>query len=293
MRLKSVKCNLCGEDKPEKLVTCKIEKVDADLPMGDMSIVKCANCGLAYVNPRPEYSPEEFGMLYSEKYFNAPYMRFYIEKGERQTNESFVSRLDWIEKIIRKGRILDIGCASGGFLRLARDREWETFGVEVSKTAAGIAEAKYGLNVMTGELNEAGFDDEFFDVITVSDVLEHVENPRSFLVEINRIMKKGGLLYIAVPDFDGLYYRAAVFASRFSHKNYFVLPHHIYFLNRSSVSRYLKETNFKLIDLRKSEANILISGFNGKVMWALFFVARLVNKQDRILFLAEKQDNMQ
>jgi len=253
-----------------------------------MNIVKCKNCGLVYVNPRPEYSFEEFSALYSDEYFNAPYMRFYIGKESRQTNESFAYRLDWIEKYKRKARILDIGCASGRFLKMAKDKEWETYGVEVSKTAADIAREKYGLNVITGRLDEAGFGDDFFDVVTASDVIEHVEDPKSFLLEINRIMKRGGLLYIAVPDFDGLYYKATVLISHFNHRNYFVLPHHIYFFNQNSIRQYLKETNFKLIDVRKNESNISTSGFTGKIIWILFLVARLINKQSRILFLAEK-----
>jgi len=288
MKFKSIKCNLCGNEKSKQLVECRVAKEDTGLPIGSMSIAKCTNCGLVYVNPRPEYSSEEFSILYSDKYFNAPYMRFYIGKEGRQTNESFVSRLDWIEKYKRETRILDIGCASGGFLKMARDKGWETYGVEVSKTAADIARGKYGLNVTTGRFDETGFGDDFFDVVTASDVIEHVEDPKSFLLEINRIMKKGGLLYIAVPDFDGLYYKTAILISRFNHRNYFVLPHHIYFFNQDSIRQFLKETNFNLIDFRKNESNISTSGFTGKIRGILFFIARLINKQDRILFLAEK-----
>lgn len=292
MRFKAVKCNLCGENKAKTLTRCKIEKVDCDLPIDKMSIVRCPNCGFVYVNPHPEYSPEEFRALYSEKYFDAPYMRFYIEEEGEQTNESFMSRLDWIEESGGKGRILDIGCASGGFLRLARDKGWDSYGIELSKAAADIAREKYGLNVVAGKLDDAGFDDAFFDAVTVGDVLEHVEDPKSFLFEINRIMKNRGLLYIGVPDFDGLYYKAAVLFSRLNHRNYFVLPHHICFFNRDSVSQYLKRSNFKLMDFRKSEANISTRGFSGKIMRVLFFVARLMNKQDRILFLAQKQEDL-
>ena len=291
MRIKDVVCNLCGNNQTKNLVACKIEKQDADIPIGYMQIVKCVNCGLVYVNPRPVYSPEEINKLYSDNYFDAPYMRFYIEKGDMQTNESFSSRLDWIEQFKKKGRILDIGGASGGFLRIAQKRGWEVFGIEISKAAADIAREKYGLNVITGRVEEAGYKSNFFDVVSVSDVLEHIENPKEFLFKVNKIMKRGGLLYIAVPDFDGLYYKAAISLSNFNHKNYFVLPHHIYFFNKITIARYFKETNFNVIDVKKSEANILTKGFKGKIMWFLFFIARLSNMQDRILFLAEKRNN--
>lgn len=80
MRFNKVKCNLCGENESKKLATCRVEKADTSLPINDITIVKCSNCGLVFVNPHPEYSLEEFRRLYSEEYFSAPYMRFYIEK---------------------------------------------------------------------------------------------------------------------------------------------------------------------------------------------------------------------
>lgn len=171
---------------------------------------------------------------------------------------------------------------------MAQDRGWDIYGIETSKTAVDMAKKKYGLDIITGQLDRAGFDDEFFDVVAVSDVLEHVEDPKLFLLEVNRIMKKNGLLYIAVPDFDSLYYKIAIFIARFSHKNYFVLPHHIYFFNRKSILEYLEKANFKLVDFNKSESNISPNGLSGKGMQILFFIARLISKRDRALFLAQK-----
>jgi 2-polyprenyl-3-methyl-5-hydroxy-6-metoxy-1,4-benzoquinol methylase len=288
MRFKTVACNYCESENFRQLVKCRIEKVDTTLPIGDLSIVKCNECGLVYVNPRPEYSAEELKRLYSEEYFSAPYMRFYIDGEGTQSNEPFSFRLDWIEKIKRKGRILDIGCATGGFLNCARERGWDAYGVEFSKPAADIARDKHGLNVFKGRLEEAEYSQDFFDVVIVGDLLEHVEDPRAFLAEVSRILKKGGLLYIAVPDFDGLYYKIAMLVSLFNHRNYFVLPHHLYFFNRDTIYSYLRASNFLLLDVRNSESTVSSNGFRGKVISLLFSVARAMKKQDRILFLAKK-----
>jgi 2-polyprenyl-3-methyl-5-hydroxy-6-metoxy-1,4-benzoquinol methylase len=288
LKKKIVKCNLCGSERYKKLTTCKIEKRDADLPIGEMDIARCFGCGLVYVNPRVEYSESELEKLYSDEYFDADYMRFYRDGTGYQTNEPFDLRMEWIGKYKAPGRILDIGCASGGFLRFAREKGWDTYGVELSRTASETARREHNLNVMTGSLYEARFNDGFFDAVMAGDVLEHVEDPGSFLKEINRIMKKGAVLYIGVPDFDGLYYTAALFLSRFNRKNYFVLPHHIYFFNRRSIARLLECARFKLLDCRKSETNISTKDLTGKIMAALFMIARLFNRQDRILFLAEK-----
>lgn len=270
------------------MITCVIEKADAAFSIGTLSLVKCKHCGLIYVNPQPDYSPQEFSRLYSQDYFKASYMKFYLQEEGEQSNEPFDFRLDWIEKNKAKGRILDIGCASGGFLVAVRERGWEAFGVEVSKVACDMARDKHDLNVFLGDLFAAKFDDDFFDVVMVGDLLEHIEEPKVFLKEVNRVLKKEGLLYLAVPDFDGLYYKCALLLSALNHKNYFVLPHHIYFFNKSSISKYLNETNFELVDVRKSESNPAKGGLTGMIMQGLFFIARLIRMQDRILFLAKK-----
>jgi 2-polyprenyl-3-methyl-5-hydroxy-6-metoxy-1,4-benzoquinol methylase len=288
MEYKRISCDLCGSGRSRRIASCRIGKNDADLPLGSMDIVRCRDCGLVFVNPRPEYTGEEFDKLYSEEYFSAPYMRFYGEGGGEQTNEPFRSRLDWIEEHKKRGRLLDIGCASGGFLLAAKERGWDVYGVEASKTASKMARERHKLNVTTGMIYEAGLKDGFFDVVTASDVMEHVESPRAFLKEINRILRPGGLLYIAVPDFDGLYYSAALALSRFSHRNYFVLPHHVYFFDRRTARRYLREAGFSVLDERSSEANISKRGLRGKVMLLLFVTARLFRRQDRALFLAKK-----
>lgn len=290
INFKELKCNLCGSESYKLLVTCKIEQEDSTLLIDRMNLVRCSNCSLVYVNPRPEYSMKDMAEMYSENYFNAPYMRFYIEKDGEQSNESFDLRLDWIESYIKNGKILDIGCASGGFLKIARSRGWETYGVEISEEASNIAREKHKLNVITGKLSDTCFDNEFFDVVTAGDVLEHVEDPKSFLFEINRILKKGGMVYIAVPDFDGLIFKVSVLIALFNHRNYFTLPLHIYNFSKKTISRYLWKTKFNIIGYKKTEANISTKGFRGKIEWIIFFIARLINKQDRILFLAKKEE---
>jgi len=282
MKFNQVFCNLCGENKSEHLTSCKIEKADADLPFDELNIVKCKNCGLVYVNPRPEYLKDEVEKIYSKEYFDD------MQKRDFSAASRWEWFYKWIDRYKREGKILDIGCATGDFLKTARDKGWDVYGVEASKIAVEIAKEKYGLDVINQNFEEAGFENNFFDVIVAGDILEHVDDPKGFLLKIHKILKPGGILCIAVPDFDGFHYQAGVLISRFNHKNYFVLPHHIYFFNFNSLSRYFKQLNFKMIDHKKSESKISTEGLSGKIVLMFFLIGRLISRWDRIMFLVEK-----
>jgi len=97
------------------------------------------------------------------------------------------------------GKILDIGCGAGGYLYRLRQWGWQTYGVEPSATGAEQAR-KLGLDVRQGMLEEAGFAEGSFDVVRLSNVLEHLAEPRRTFAEIRRILKPDGLVYLTVPN---------------------------------------------------------------------------------------------
>ncbi|MBN3040844.1 MAG: class I SAM-dependent methyltransferase [Candidatus Omnitrophica bacterium] len=288
MELLTIACNLCGSKEYKQLTRCRIEDIDSAVNIDDLSIVQCGNCGLVYVNPQPSYSRQELKGLYSEEYFKAPYMQFYSNDSGTQSNESFKSRLAWIGRYTNPGKLLDIGCAGGGFLKAAKEQGWEAVGVEVSESASKQARDR-GFEVITGQLKDAGFKDSSFDLVSAGDIFEHICDPKSFLEEINRILKKGGLLYLAVPDFDGLYYRLALIVSKLNKKNYFVLPQHLYFFTKKTLEKYFLKTDFKILDRRSSQSTIIDKGLKAFALRVLFFLAVLAGKRDRILLLAEKR----
>lgn len=104
------------------------------------------------------------------------------------------------------GKILDVGCGAGGYLFRLRQWGWQTYGVEPSATGAAQAR-KLGLDVRQGMLEEAGFAAEFFDVVRVSNVLEHLPDPLRTFSEIRRILKPDGLVYLTVPNTRSLVFR--------------------------------------------------------------------------------------
>lgn len=154
--------------------------------------VWCSDCSLVY---REEISSTKEKALYSSDAY------YQEQSGHRlQVREAtFRQSLNDIERIKRPGRLLDVGCGDGAFLHLARARGWQTHGVEISPAACQQATA-LGLEIVQGELMEAGFRDSFFDVVTLHNVLDHLPDPLVELREIRRILKPGGLLFIRVPN---------------------------------------------------------------------------------------------
>ena len=136
------------------------------------------------------------------------------------------------------GRILDIGCGMGDLLS-AVDNSWEKHGLEVSKYAAAEA-AKHGA-IYEGRLEDAPFSDEFFDLITMLHVVEHLDQPEETIIKVRDILKHNGTLIIATPDFDG------ALARRFG-DNYRLLHDktHISLFSRISLRHFLEDFGFEI-----------------------------------------------
>jgi len=102
------------------------------------------------------------------------------------------------------GRLLDVGCGTGIYLDAFRRLGWDVCGVEISAEAAERARTHLGLNIITGELEDARLPDEHFDIITLIHVVEHLPDPVRTLTEVCRILKKGGLALLALPNVRSL-----------------------------------------------------------------------------------------
>jgi 2-polyprenyl-3-methyl-5-hydroxy-6-metoxy-1,4-benzoquinol methylase len=103
------------------------------------------------------------------------------------------------------GKLLDLGCGNGRFLALMRDAGWEVRGVEPDPAAAAkIAQQQFGIPVIVGTLEDAGFPGESFDAITLSHVVEHVHDPIALLSECRRVLKPEGRAVIVTPNLRSL-----------------------------------------------------------------------------------------
>ena len=155
-----------------------------------LQLVKCKSCGLIFINPIPDRKT-------LESYIQGHSLRTKID------DESYSRQLKQISIYKDKGRILDIGCSRGFFLNRMKQSGWSAFGVELNKEMAAHAKEKLGLDIFCGTLQETRFFDEFFDVVNLRHVLEHLLSPYQTLTHIHRVLKQEGIVVITVPNFEG------------------------------------------------------------------------------------------
>ena len=184
----NLKCFLCKND-VNFIIYLKTEGI---------KYVRCQNCGLIF-------RKNEFGKRDLKQYENKKYFSAYI-KNYKVFIEIFTDLLNTVEKYKKHGRILDIGCSIGLFLFLAKKRKWKEFGVEISIFASNFAKNRLKLNVMNSD-NLDDFPNNYFDVIVLNHVLEHIENPISILKQIYKKLESNGILMIGVPNINGLFPR--------------------------------------------------------------------------------------
>lgn len=192
--LEYVNCILCGEDKTELLFTVRDEAYDFP---GGFNVVKCCNCGLVYLNPRP--TKDTIGNYYPKGYgTQASKLNRALWKLQYIWSRLFTRDLPSLNGI-GKGRVLDVGCGWSMFLKVWQDEGWETYGVDIDPSIAKQARI-LGVNIFVGELYEANFQDGYFDVVVMNHSLEHMADPLAVLMEVRRVMKADGTLIIGVPN---------------------------------------------------------------------------------------------
>lgn len=238
-----VKCNLCGKDNPRLLFVARNR---TNKKNGFFRIVKCKSCGLVYVNPRP--TQQELLQYYSEGYWAGTFSNTEIEK-------SIIWGVPWykameikaapILKYKKSGKILDVGCGDGSLLKFLKDLGWQTYGVELNPQSTGFAKEKLGLDIFCGDIEEADYPLEFFDVVSFIHSLEHLRDPVATLNKIQLILKKDGILVIEVPNFGG--FSSFVFRDKWVGIN---APLHLYHFTKKVLEKILTICKFSPIEFK-------------------------------------------
>lgn len=165
------------------------------------SIVVCTGCGLGMLSPPP--TPAEIESFYPDDYYGNEGAKFsrLIEPLVRIVG----ARRAWfVAKQVRAGgRVLDVGCGRGITLRGLADAGCETHGFEVSAQAVQGIDSRVSVRVASS-LADASYPNEYFDAIVIWHVLEHVPHPRHIIEESMRILRPGGVLIVAVPNFSSV-----------------------------------------------------------------------------------------
>jgi 2-polyprenyl-3-methyl-5-hydroxy-6-metoxy-1,4-benzoquinol methylase len=206
-----------------------------------IQLMKCNHCDFGFTKEIPV----------RDNFFEARY-DIEFDAAFESTNNFKEDVLAQCFKLLKKygrtsGDLLDIGSFAGILMRYAKDKGFNSYGVEVNPTMAKYSKDQLQLDVFNGPFLEFPCDDNRYDVITLIDVLEHLLQPREMLEKCHRVLKPGGQILIKVPNCDSQIFKQnianwlgvsnlGVFAS-FGHINHF---------SPASLSKVLTELGFEV-----------------------------------------------
>ena len=245
------KCPWCGSDKAQINLWLK----DEFLTKEDFHICECLSCGLLYTMPRP--NKDKIGEYYkSEEYYS-----------HQENKKGFIPKVyEAVKKVnlkhkyklatngITKGKLLDIGCGVGDFLHAAEEHGWDCTGVEPSEDATAIARKRIKANIMASEDLEQ-IPDATFDLITMWHVLEHVDDLKWQVEQLQRLIKPKGRIVIAVPNhksYDAQFYKELWAA--------YDVPRHLSHFDKITITKIFKS---KGLALKKTE----------KLVWDAYYIS--------------------
>jgi 2-polyprenyl-3-methyl-5-hydroxy-6-metoxy-1,4-benzoquinol methylase len=253
----------------------------------------CEGCGLIFTDIRSmKVPPKE---LYSGDYFQQTHPNFFAEDAPKA--ERYVWGLKKCAEFGKPGgKLLDVGCGTGDFLKVAQGQGWDVEGVELSEWASEKARTR-GLKVKTGILDDIP-DGPTYDVVTLWDVLEHLEDPAAAVAKVGRILKPGGILVVLTVNEDGFIPQMSLFLHRLSGGKMtrpveLIHPiHHLNHFSRRQLSDLLGKKGFDVLAERPIELPLAaIEGGPAKkaVIAALYVVSWLLTKQWCIIDIARKR----
>ena len=238
-------------------------------------IVECVECGMAYNNPQIDAA------ALTTLYRNVEDPRYLEEQAGRRL--TFQRSLAQLQRFRRPpGRLLDVGCYTGAFLRGAADAGWEVCGFELSAWAVGMAKAAGFPNVYGGELRQMPLEPASLDAATLWDVIEHLPAPAETLDDVARFLKPGGLLAISTHLIDSL--PARLMGRRYP----FFMEMHVVHFSRRTMRRMLAEHHFEPLAFLPHYRVIRAAYFLEKLQSLLPFGKRLFSPLLRQSFWQEQ-----
>lgn len=203
---------------------------------------ECEKCG---------YEKSDFEPAINEKFVHEKIDEQQREKGLRALRMgNFDKLLDAIENVHpASGRILDVGCAHGWFLEAAKNRGFDTLGIDPDQQF--ITTAPHGVSIRQGFFPDILEETEKFDVIVFNDVFEHVIDVKAVLHGCKKHLKSGGVLVINLPSSSGMFYNVARLLCKFGSCSFFSrlwqegLPSpHLHYFNPTNLRLLLQSNGF-------------------------------------------------
>tara|TARA_B100000315_G_scaffold260087_1_gene319196 strand:+ start:1245 stop:2261 length:1017 start_codon:yes stop_codon:yes gene_type:complete len=264
--LETVNCDYCGSSVYNTYIKSAKELYNGFNDYFD--VVQCVDCDFIFTNPRPTkdsmgyFYPDTSGYFHSQVRMNSSGISRQIFESVLANHLGYVlpSRFNktltylvflvyrkkfsllHIPRYVKNGKLLDVGCSWGNYLYQMKRLGWANiYGIEPNENAVQFARNKLGLNnVRRGSSDDLHlFSENFFDVINLSMVLEHVYSPQSLLEQLYAITAPGGHVIVSVPDITG--FEAKVYRDKCYSLQ---VPQHLNHFSPQSLRQYIERAGF-------------------------------------------------
>lgn len=232
----------------------------------ECQIWRCGRCGLIFPNPMP-VPLGGLGQHYAQSADD--YFEHHSVDAKRQSALTLLQR--GRELTGGRGRLLDIGSGRGELLLAAKQDGWAVVGIEPSANFADYAENNSGVGILRQPVEQCRFPDASFDVVVLSAVLEHLYNPAETICEVARILRRGGAVFMDVPNERGLYFRVGNLYQKLRGRNWVVnlaptfSPFHVFGFGPPSLRALLAKHGLKPSDWRVYGGRAMVPALDGPV----------------------------
>lgn len=289
-----------GQLDPTMCAECRSRSADDVYRFRAHRVWRCRECGVLY---NPDFPPgESISDTFDQDYYLDHHEAAFRDQLEDHLADpslpAFERGLDVLEELCpERGRILDIGCAFGTFLRLADRRGWKPSGVEISEFASNHARTVGGFEVFNGDLVDAPLAEGSFDAITFWDVIEHVYWPRDQIERALHLLRPGGALLVTTDNFDCLLSDTGELLRKGSLGRFLwplerlYIPFNRTYFTADSLVASLQHQGFEVQRVSKMEyplSKIKVSALQRIVLGVFYGLAALFKRQAQVTVVARK-----
>lgn len=255
--LERIACPSCGSE------DCRPYRTAHDRLFGQPGryhVARCSSCEMAFTNPRPTFAslvrhyPAEY-FCYEPPEALRGLRRFVLGGVTRGLIARRIRMLETAVGTLPPGtRVCDVGCSHGALLSAMREqRGCEVTGVDFNSEMVAHG-ARRQVPIVVGTLKDAGFAPGRFDIVTMTEYLEHEPDPKSVLEEARRVTRPGGYIVIEVPLISAR--GARLFGNYWSQLD---LPRHLMFFTPRTLGRMLEETGYQVVRIDRAHGSVAMS----------------------------------
>jgi SAM-dependent methyltransferase len=248
-------CLVCGSERWAPLFTASDRLYHTTAK--EFAVVRCEECGLARLDPQP--AAEELRRYYPDNYWFAPDESAASRLEEAYRRLVLRDHVRFVVQALARGPLLDVGCGGGLFLGMMRERGYAVVGLDFSREAAAIAWKRQQVPAVCGDLAHAPLRAGSLAGITMFHVLEHLPDPRAYLVAARDLLAPDGRLVVQVPNAASWQFR--LLGRRWSGVD---VPRHLFDFRGCDVERLLEDCGMvvvrrKYFSLRDNPAGLASS----------------------------------